>query len=210
MPIEDAEGGDAIEHYIWSPVYIDALIFRDREVDGNLLNGPEERVYSQWDANFNVTSIIGDTSGSSGYQAGIIERYRYEPYGGRTILNADFTPDTLAGSDATTADDSLAGWVAWVVRHPRPTTSPTWVEYDPRHPPPAIRQQIAPSRSRLVQRDQRRRRRRVVAARSESVVGSGTIENVSVSRSPDCWNALSNALLSVNVVSGGPIGGSTA
>jgi RHS repeat-associated protein len=64
--------------------------------------GMEERLYFQQDANFNVTSIT-NVSGS------VLERYRYTPYGERTVLNADFSADTLAGSDSTTGDDSAAG-----------------------------------------------------------------------------------------------------
>jgi RHS repeat-associated protein len=93
----------------WSAVYIDAMVLRDRDADAN--GTLEERVWPLFDANFNVTSLVGDTdAGTAGNQWGVLERYRYEPYGDRVVLNADFTPDTLAGSDSTTADDVEAGW----------------------------------------------------------------------------------------------------
>jgi hypothetical protein len=70
-----------------------------------------ERVYPLFDANFNVSSIVGDTdAGTAGNQWGVRERYRYEPYGDRVVLNADFAPDTLGGADSTTGDDTDAGW----------------------------------------------------------------------------------------------------
>jgi RHS repeat-associated protein len=86
---------------VWSAVYIDAMVLRDRDSDAN--GTLDERVYPLFDANFNVSSIIDD-------EGAVLERYRYEPYGDRVVLNADFTPDTLAGSDSTTSDDTEAGW----------------------------------------------------------------------------------------------------
>ncbi len=51
--------------YVWSPVYVDAMIERD---------SGGQRLYVQQDANFNVTALI-DTSGN------VVERYTYDPYG---------------------------------------------------------------------------------------------------------------------------------
>ena len=47
----------------------------------------DQTLYFQQDANFNVTSIT-DTSGN------VLERYRYTPYGERTVLNANFSVNT--------------------------------------------------------------------------------------------------------------------
>ncbi len=67
--------------YIWSPVYIDALILRDRST---LNNGTlDERLWVQQDANWNVTALING-SGT------VVERYDYDPYGLRTVLDASF------------------------------------------------------------------------------------------------------------------------
>jgi RHS repeat-associated protein len=67
--------------YIWSPVYVDALVLRDRST---LNNGTlDERLYVQQDANYNVTALI-NTSGS------VVERYVYDPYGKQTVLDANF------------------------------------------------------------------------------------------------------------------------
>ena len=59
--------------------------------------GLEERLYVSHDANFNVTSIIG----LDGSTWEVIERYVYDPYGERTVLNADWTVDTDGLSDFT-------------------------------------------------------------------------------------------------------------
>jgi len=69
---------DSLEHYVWDISYIDAPLiwFRDSNVDGTV----DDTMYPARDANFNVTALI-DTSGT------VQERYYYDPYGKRTILN---------------------------------------------------------------------------------------------------------------------------
>jgi hypothetical protein len=60
-----------------------------------------DQVYLLFDANFNISSLVWDADpNTEGFQAGVLERYRYEPYGDRVVLNADFTPDTLADQKA--------------------------------------------------------------------------------------------------------------
>ncbi len=58
--------------YVWSPVYVDAMIERDTA------GGP--RLYVQQDAHWNVTALVS-TSGA------VQERYAYDPYGKATVLN---------------------------------------------------------------------------------------------------------------------------
>lgn len=77
--------------YAWSPVYVDAMIARDRNTDLSDAD-LEERLYVLQDANFNIMTIA-DTSGS------IVERYLYDPYGQRTILDANYATDTDSTSD---------------------------------------------------------------------------------------------------------------
>jgi RHS repeat-associated protein len=67
---------------VWSPVYVDALIERDRDTDSN--GTLEERLYAQHDANFNVTAVI-DSAGN------VVERYVYDPYGTITVLAPTWT-----------------------------------------------------------------------------------------------------------------------
>src|SRR5262249_49778916 len=61
--LEERVGGAAQIQYVWSPVYVDALVERDRDANGQSGDGLEERLYAQQDANFNVTALVS-TSGS--------------------------------------------------------------------------------------------------------------------------------------------------
>ncbi|MCI0641065.1 MAG: hypothetical protein L0Y72_32075, partial [Gemmataceae bacterium] len=87
--VEEREGSTVKLQYVWSPVYVDALVLRDRDADGNSGNGLEERLYVQHDANFNATALI-NTSGS------VVERYVYDPYGTVTLLSSAWS--TLSNS----------------------------------------------------------------------------------------------------------------
>src|SRR5262249_6398860 len=81
--LEERSGGvsTATIQYVWSPVYVDALIERDRSTANN--GNMNERLYVQEDANANVTALI-NTSGS------VVERYDYDPYGKPTFLSASW------------------------------------------------------------------------------------------------------------------------
>jgi RHS repeat-associated protein len=72
---------------VWSPVYVDALVLRDRSTQNN--GTLDERLWVQQDANFNVTALL-NTSGAA------VERYVYDPYGKPTVLTAAW--GTLTGS----------------------------------------------------------------------------------------------------------------
>lgn len=84
---------------VWSPVYVDAMVLRDRDADlddetgdfGQPGSGLEERLYVQTDANFNVTSLV-DTAGD------VVERFLYDPYGTFTVHDPNWTLDA-GGSD---------------------------------------------------------------------------------------------------------------
>jgi RHS repeat-associated protein len=78
--------GSAVVQYIWSPIYVDALVLRDKDATGD--GTFEERLYVQQDANFNVTALIS-SSGS------VLERYVYDPFGQVTRLTASWgTPSS--------------------------------------------------------------------------------------------------------------------
>jgi RHS repeat-associated protein len=80
--LEERQGGQAKVQQVWSPVYVDALVLRDRDADGN--GTLEERLYVQQDANFNVTALVS--------AAGAVqERYLYDPYGQPSVLAPDWT-----------------------------------------------------------------------------------------------------------------------
>jgi RHS repeat-associated protein len=71
--LEERHDGNPKMQYVWSPVYVDALVLRDRDADG--AGGTlEERLYALQDANWNVTALV-NTSGA------VQERYTYDPYG---------------------------------------------------------------------------------------------------------------------------------
>ncbi len=82
--LEEAVSGTTKSRYVWSPVYVDALILRDRDADGSSGNGLEERLWVQQDANFNVTALING-SGT------VVERYAYDSFGKVTYMNASWT-----------------------------------------------------------------------------------------------------------------------
>jgi hypothetical protein len=85
--------------YVWSPLYVDALILRDRALgvddfgDGFGGGGDDfgggggisiDRAYVQQDGNWNVTALI-NTSGN------VVERYIYDPFGQPTKLKPDWS-----------------------------------------------------------------------------------------------------------------------
>jgi RHS repeat-associated protein len=81
--LEERVDGDTVTQYVWSAVYVDAMILRDRDADANTGNGLEERIYVLHDANYNVTALV-DTSGN------VLERYYYEAYGRAVYLDDAF------------------------------------------------------------------------------------------------------------------------
>jgi RHS repeat-associated protein len=93
--LEERVSGSAQVQYVWSPIYMDALVLRDRDADGNVGNGLEERLYVQQDANFNVMALVNG-SGS------VVERYVYDSYGQVTIYAPDYSG---------TRSSSSYGWV---------------------------------------------------------------------------------------------------
>jgi hypothetical protein len=76
--LEEDVGGKAQDQNVWSPVYVDALVERDR--DPNNSGVLSERFYVQQDANWNVTAILNTTGA-------VQERYIYDPYGSPTFLD---------------------------------------------------------------------------------------------------------------------------
>src|SRR5579884_2597628 len=68
--VEEDAAGVMTNQYVWSPVYVNALIERDT---------PTQRLYVQQDADWNVTALVS-VSGAA------VERYLYDPYGAVTYL----------------------------------------------------------------------------------------------------------------------------
>jgi RHS repeat-associated protein len=73
--------------YIRSLVYVDALVLRDRDSNGD--GTLDERLYVAQDANYNVTVLL-DNSGN------VVERYIYDPFGQAMVLDANW--NVLAAS----------------------------------------------------------------------------------------------------------------
>jgi YD repeat-containing protein len=78
--LEERVGGQVKAQYVWSPVYVDALILRNRDSNGD--GTLDERLYVVQEANYNVTALF-DNSGN------VVERYIYDPFGSVTVLDAD-------------------------------------------------------------------------------------------------------------------------
>jgi RHS repeat-associated protein len=82
LRVAGAVGSVAEARYVWSSVYIDAMILRDRGA---------ERVYALQDGNWNTTGLIA-ASGVPGKAIGeVIQRMIYNPYGEVFLANTDWT-----------------------------------------------------------------------------------------------------------------------
>jgi RHS repeat-associated protein len=83
--------------YVWSPVYVDAMIARDQNADSNSATGTgglEQRIYALQDANWNTTAIVA-ASGVPGFATGsVIYRFVYTPFGESTVLTASWATPT--------------------------------------------------------------------------------------------------------------------
>jgi RHS repeat-associated protein len=82
--LEEVVSGTTKARYVWSPVYVDAMILRDRDADGSSGNGLEERLWVMQDANWNVTGLVNG-SGT------VVERYAYDSFGSVTVMNGSWT-----------------------------------------------------------------------------------------------------------------------
>ena len=80
-------GGQTTVQYVWSPVYVDALVLRDRDTDGD--GTLDQRLWVVQDANFAVTAVVDDGGN-------VVERYVYDPFGQATVLDANW--NVLAAS----------------------------------------------------------------------------------------------------------------
>ena len=94
----DAQGVEA--QFVWSSVYIDAMVLRDHDSDNDgVMEATDERLYVVHDANFNITALIAE---DGTWQ--VIERFIYDPYGTRSVLDANWS------FDADNLSDVGFGW----------------------------------------------------------------------------------------------------
>ena len=112
--------------YVWSPVYVDAMILRDRDTDAN--GSLDERLWVQQDANMNVTALVNG-SGS------VVERYAYDPFGSATVYDASW--GTRSNSSYAwlylhqgARYDATSGLYCFRYRDYSPTLE-RWIETDP-------------------------------------------------------------------------------
>jgi RHS repeat-associated protein len=87
----------ANRQFVWGLRYIDDLILRDRDTDGN--GTLDERLYSLQDANWNMTGLV-NTSGV------IQQRFVYTAYGLPVFLSSSFT----SGSNTAAWEVLYAGY----------------------------------------------------------------------------------------------------
>jgi RHS repeat-associated protein len=80
--LEEKVGTRTDTRQVWSPVYVDELVLRERDTNTGL-SGLEERVYVVQDANHNVTALVS-VSGT------VLQRFVYDPFGQATVLDASW------------------------------------------------------------------------------------------------------------------------
>ena len=85
--LETKVGSNTVTRNVWSPVYVDGLVLRDRDTDGN--GTLDERLYALQDANWNTTGLV--SAGGT-----VQERYTYTPFGQVTFR--DGSGSTLSAS----------------------------------------------------------------------------------------------------------------
>ena len=117
--------GTVSAEFVWSAVYVNALVLRDRDTDAN--GSLDERLYAAQDANDNVTSII--SSGGT-----VQEHFVYDSYGKYTVDNSSWS----ATSDSKVwnitfqggMQDQVTGNINFQMRDYNPRTF-TWNTQDP-------------------------------------------------------------------------------
>jgi RHS repeat-associated protein len=72
------QGSTATAYNVWSPVYVNALLFRDVG-NGHMYT----RYYFLHDANWNVTALVS-------ISLGVQERYAYDPFGAVTVMSSSW------------------------------------------------------------------------------------------------------------------------
>jgi hypothetical protein len=94
--------------YVWSPIYIDALVLRDSDPLGS--GNFDQRLYVQQDANWNVTAVVVGKNFQMDMVGQVKERYVEDPYGQVTFL------DPMSWLKHGTGPNGSSS-VAWVYLH---------------------------------------------------------------------------------------------
>ncbi len=139
----NAERGTAINGrcYVHAAAWatINAMVLRDTYRAGAI--EPDARIYTQLDANYNVTALIGYKAGTGTW--GVVQRYVYTPYGVPTVLNANrgarsnirdpshrVAGPTMNGWGYCGREDPITGLYDFRHRDYSPTLG-NWIEQDP-------------------------------------------------------------------------------
>ena len=125
--LEEQVSGTTTTQYVWSPVYVDAIILRDRDTDAN--GSLDERLWAQQDANWNVTAILNNSGA-------VVERYVYDAFGKVTVYDASYSVRSGGSSYGWVylhqggRLDSVSGLYHFRMRDFSPTLG-RWVSVDP-------------------------------------------------------------------------------
>ena len=125
--VEEKVGSNTQVRNVWSPAYVDALVMRDRDTDGN--GTLDERLWVQTDANWNVTALVNGSGA-------VVERYAYDPFGTRTVYDGSYTVRSggtsyaMAGGFQGLRQDSVSGLLE-ADRRWYSTTLGRWTSRDP-------------------------------------------------------------------------------
>jgi RHS repeat-associated protein len=126
--LEEQVNGQAQVQNVWSPVYVNALIERDRDPTGS--GTLSERLWVVQDANCNVIALVN----SSGL---VVEQYLFDPFGKVTVL--DGNGNVLSGSAYAWRYtfqggryDAATGYLRFGIRDESATLA-RWAEPDPSH-----------------------------------------------------------------------------
>jgi len=97
-----AENLEPKHQFVWSLRYIDSLIVRDENVDGDAscTGSADQRLFYLADANYNVTAVVAFNEQTETWH--VAERYLYDPYGRVTVLNGDPAVDPDGQADPQT------------------------------------------------------------------------------------------------------------
>ena len=116
--------------YVWSAAYVNGMVLRDTYVAGTAQ--PDLRIYTQTDADWNATALVGYDPATQTW--GVVERFVYSPYGTVTVLSPAWT----AQADAFNwqylyqggRQDTTTGLYLFQHRNYSPSLG-TWTSQDP-------------------------------------------------------------------------------
>ncbi|MDB5313221.1 MAG: hypothetical protein JWO38_7423, partial [Gemmataceae bacterium] len=129
--VDEQVGTKYTTRYVWSLVYVDAMVLRDTDTSGTGLTATGtgyQRLWPAQDANWNVVALVDGTGA-------VVERYAYDPFGAATVMTASY--GSRSGSSYGFSygfqgmwQDSLSGLDGGRMRWYSPTLG-KWTSLDP-------------------------------------------------------------------------------